>query len=152
MGVLTCRKRPPLCVHMHSWTSCRKKGLCCCYSKRTHKLLGAKLFAAGSLPLRKKKSFSAMTDSCLHVAQIKPHLTSTDRKHFCSNLAVRQRIYLGFRLRHLLGSNVRHGDVFSCETNSPESSVLSIRQKLRYHNFCCSEDTAELPLPHLFLK
>lgn len=114
---------------------------------------GAKLFAAGSLPLRKKKkSFSAMTDSCLHVAQIKPHLTSTNQKHFCSNLAVRQRIYLGFTVRHLLSSNVRHGHVFSCKTNSPESSVFSIRQKLRYHNFCCSEDTAELPLSHLFLK
>lgn len=143
----------PLCVDMHSWTSSGKKVPCCCYSKRTHKLLGAKLFAAGSLPLRgEKKSFSAMTDSCLHVAQIKPHLTSTKWKHFWSNLAVRQMIYLGFTLRHLLSSNVCHGDVFSCETNSPKSSVFSIRQKLRYHNFCCSEDTAELPLPHLFLK
>lgn len=104
------------------------------------------------LEKKKKKSFSAMTDSCLHVAQIKPHLTSTNRKHFCSNLAVRQRIYLGFTLRHLLSSNVRHGDVFSCETNSPESSVFSIRQKLQYHNFCCSEDSAELSLLHLFLK
>lgn len=117
---------------------------------------GQNFFAAGSLSLRKKKkkkkSFSAMTVSCLHVAWIKPHLTSTNWKHFCSNLAVRQRIYLGFTLRHLLSSNVRHGDVFSCETNSPESSVFSIGQRLRYHNFCRSEDTAELPLPHLFLK
>lgn len=55
MGALTCCVRPPLCVYMHSWTSCRKKGLCCCCSERTRKLLGAKLFAAGSLPLRKRK-------------------------------------------------------------------------------------------------
>lgn len=138
-------------IDTYGWTSCTEKH-CCCFSKRTHKQLGAKLFAAGSLPLG-TSFFSSMSGtvftcrdktSLFNTVQPRPPTPTPNQNTFASNFAVRDSTWVShwdtgsYRL-HTVG-------MFSSKTNS------LLRRKSFHVTDASAHIIVELLLSHMHLK
>lgn len=132
-----------------------KKGSAVAFLIAQHKLLGAKLSTAGSLShlqeekKKKKKLFFQPCSLLSQRAQMKPIY----KTHFKNTLSP---IWLSGR-HDSLGFLT---ETFALLEHLPWGCFLAgqnviffffIRQKLGYHNFCWSKDTAELLCPHVDL-